>query len=806
MTMHILPMPDMPVPVPDAGFGALSTEQGNLPLESVEVRATVTGLVAGVEVGQGFRNPHDVPVEATYIFPLPDRAAVTAMKMEAADRVVEARLDERGKARADYDAAIEAGQRAAIAEEDRPDVFTMRVGNILPGEHVTVRLTLAQPLPYEDGAALFRFPLVVAPRYIPGTPIDDAPAGDGVASDTDAVPDASRISPPVLLPGFPNPVRLALSVELDPAGPPVGQVHSSLHVTATETGADGRTAISLLPGERLDRDFVLRLGFDHQQETTAVLDEQGTFTLTVLPSGTAAPRPRDVVLVLDRSGSMGGWKMVAARRAAARVVDTLTSADRFAVLSFDHEIDRPGLLPGGLVAATDRHRFRAVEHLAKLEARGGTEMYQPLHEAAGLLDDATRDRVLVLITDGQIGNEDQILSRLVPMLSGVRVHTIGVDQAVNAGFLNRLAQAGQGRAELVESEDRLDEAMEHIHHRIGAPLATGLSLSAEGDLHIVDGTVAPRRLGALYPGVPLVLSGRWDGAGEGTLTVRGTAADGTPWSRTARAVRADAPAAAAVWARAHLRDLEDDYAIRATQALEQRIVEISLKYSVLCRFTAFVAIDTRVVTEGGRPHKVVQPVESPRGWAEPQVAYPVAAAMVHGSMAPRARRTAKAAGGAPAFPPAAPQPPMPAAPAGRAAPRFDQDDFDVPDFLSTGPEASPPAGPGPVPSPAPGPMPRPVDPAADPRQVAARELARLTAEAPAGASDAQRWAALVALRQRLLEHLATHQDKALADLAETLNVTDRADLADLWERTVRTLTDLAGHSRRPFWKRGFGDM
>src|SRR5206468_1328853 len=153
--------------------------------------------------------------------PLPDRAAVTGMRMEAADRVVEGVLKERGQAREDYEAALAAGQRAALAEEDRPDVFTMSVGNILPGERVTVRLTLSQPLPYEDGEATLRFPLVVAPRYIPGTPLDGPSVGAGTGPDTDAVPDASRITPPVLLPGFPNPVRLTLAVDVDPAGLPL---------------------------------------------------------------------------------------------------------------------------------------------------------------------------------------------------------------------------------------------------------------------------------------------------------------------------------------------------------------------------------------------------------------------------------------------------------------------------------------------------------------------------------------------------------------------------------------------------------
>ena len=267
MTVRITPLPHQPPAQPDAGLGALSTGRGNLPLEAVDVRAAITGLAAGVEVTQGYRNPFDEPLEATYVFPLPDRAAVTGLRMEAADRVIEGVLKERGQARHEYDAAIAAGKRAGIAEEDRPDVFTMRVGNILPGERVTVRLTLDQPLPYEDGAATFRFPLVVAPRYIPGTPLDDAPAGGGSAPDTDAAPDASRISPPVLLPGFPNPVRLSLSVEIDPAGLPLTEIRSALHVVATEEAATqegaepARTTVRLVPGERLNRDFVLRLGF-----------------------------------------------------------------------------------------------------------------------------------------------------------------------------------------------------------------------------------------------------------------------------------------------------------------------------------------------------------------------------------------------------------------------------------------------------------------------------------------------------------------------------------------------------------------
>ncbi|MFG1689215.1 VIT domain-containing protein [Nonomuraea sp. NPDC049269] len=599
------------LPVPDAGFGALRTARGNLPLESVDVSADISGLVAGVEVTQGFRNPYDVTLEATYVFPLPDRAAVTGFRMEADDRVIEGVLKERGQARADYDQALREGKRAAIAEEDRPDVFTIRVGNLLPGERVTVRLTLSQPLPYEDGAATFRFPLVVAPRYIPGTPLDGPGSGDGTAPDTDAVPDASRITPPVLLPGFPDPVRLSLTATIDAAGLDLREMASSLHVVEEEVHEkeghekEGRT-VRLRPGERLDRDFILRLSFD--ASTALQLDGEGAFSLTVLPPALESPRaPRDLVLLLDRSGSMGGWKMVAARRAAARIVDTLTEQDRFAVLTFDSVVEQAF---EGLVTASDRNRYRAVEHLSRVDARGGTELLEPLRQAISLLhDQAGRERVLVLVTDGQVGHEDQILEQTGGALSSMRVHTVGIDRAVNAGFLGRLAGLGAGRCELVESEDRLDAAMEQIHRRIGAPLVTDLSLK---DLDVEPGTVT--HLGSIFPGVPLRVYGRYRNGSS--VTVRGLAS-GTPWEQQVTGTVADNPAIRAVWARAYLRELEDRYAM-GEHELEAQIVRVSLENGVLCRFTAYVAVDTRKVAEGEPEHRVIQPVEPPSGWELPQ--------------------------------------------------------------------------------------------------------------------------------------------------------------------------------------------
>ncbi len=303
------------------------------------------------------------------------------------------------------------------------------------------------------------------------------------------------------------------------------------------------------------------------------------------------------------------------------MIDTLGDADRFSVMAFDSTVETPPTLQEGLVSATDRHRFRAVEYLAGVEARGGTEIVEPLERALRMLGPSSAeegDRILVLITDGQVGNEDQILKRLGTRLRGVRVFTIGIDRAVNEGFLRRLAERGGGSCELVESEDRLDEVMTNIHRRIGTPLLTGLNVAPEG-LAIEPGEVVPRRLPDLFAGSPLLILGRYRGRPEGSIAIHGVEATGMPHVDTVPARVRENPAIAAAWARGQIRQLEDRYAAGDGDrpALEKAIVGISLRFQVLCRFTAYVAVDrSEAVNPGGSRHRITQPVEMPQGWGQ----------------------------------------------------------------------------------------------------------------------------------------------------------------------------------------------
>ena len=613
-----IPMVDVPQGAPRR-LGSLSAGKAALPLAAVSLRARVIDRVAEVQVEQKFQNPLTEPIEAVYVFPLAGGCAVSSFEMQIGSRTLRAKIEERAEARRQYAEALDQGKRAALLEQERDDVFTVQVGNLKPGDEITVRLTYSERLPFfEDGRTELRLPLVVAPRYVGGEELPREQAGHGVVPDSSTVPDASRITPPRLAPGF-DP-RVSLSIEAELFGG-FDQLECSQHAVRTAAGPESAKVQLSKEREPLDRDFVLRWKLAGETVRSQLLVHGGFALLSVLPPAREGflGTPRDVVFVLDRSGSMEGSKMASAARACALLLRTLAPRDRFALQSFDDAVE---WMPGGFVQADEAGIDRGEKWLRTVFARGGTELDQALAAALSQIRQGAgegRIPVVVLLTDGQVGDESSVLKRIQQELGDSRVFTVGIDTAVNEGFLKRLAALGGGTSSFVEPGARLEEALQAVGREIGTPLITGLRLEGEAS------ETSPARIPDLFEGRASTAFFRHGG---GRVTVSGKWADGKKFEERLEAREAPLAAIDHLWARARVMDLEDEFRATHSDEIKKQIVALSVKHTVLTRFTAFVVIDSEVVNQGGQRRTVVQPVEMPAEWEPPQVTLMHGAAMM----------------------------------------------------------------------------------------------------------------------------------------------------------------------------------
>jgi len=592
-------------------FGSLCVTRDNrrarLPLAGVRVSARVADRVAQISMEQKFQNPFAEALEAVYIFPLAGGSAVSAFELQVGSRVIKGLVKERGEARRTYVEAVQQGKRAALLEQERDDVFTVQVGNLPPGEEVTVRIVVSERLPFfEDGTTELRLPLLVAPRYIPGNPLPRDPVGEGVEWDTDQVPDASRLTPPRLAPGF-DP-KVALQIEVEVAGGALADLACSQHATKMSSG---RIALAK-QDELLDRDFILRWKLAGDKVRTSLLATKDGFgMLSILPPkrdgflGLA----RDVVFILDRSGSMSGVKMTSAARACSLLLATLGPRDRFAVTAFDNTTE--WFSDGKFVKADEAGLEAGEKFLRTIDARGGTELDPAMKETLDLIrrrkEDEGRVPVVVILTDGQVGNESAVFKRIQKEGGDTRIFTVGIDTAVNAAFLQRVSSLGGGTCTCVVPGEALEDALRGIGREIGAPLVVDVKVEGAEDL-------APARVPDLFAGRAATVFLRLKKGKAVTVTGRFT--DGTPFQETVEPGEIDLPAIAHLWARTRVTDLEDRFRLGDHQDQRRReIIDLAVRHTLLTRFTSFVVVDeSEIVNKGGEVHKVVQPVHQPAQW------------------------------------------------------------------------------------------------------------------------------------------------------------------------------------------------
>jgi Ca-activated chloride channel family protein len=632
-------------------FGSFENEKREsgrpaLPLASVDISANVVDRIASVTVVQKFVNQLKEPIEAVYIFPLAGSSSVSRFQMQVGERVIEGLIKERAVARQEYQAAVDEGKRAAILEQERDDVFTAQVGNIMPGEEITVTIVYSERLAYfASGHTEIRLPLVVAPRYVAGVPLDRDSVGDGVEPDTDKVSDASRITPPRLAPGFDPKVSLSLSVNIELADDDqVADLVCSQHATKSGFGKNGIKVGLAKDDEPLDRDFVLswKLAAADLKSIGLVTEKAVPIKEVDFQYGMVSINPpaleqasskvvaRDVVFLLDRSGSMNGLKMTSAARALIILLNTLRPDDRFAICAFDTTFE-------WLEDSGRQHKFfpaslkaieRGVTYLRSIDARGGTEMQGALEDCFDLIEQAAaaekstsknkakRQAIVVLITDGEVADESHILRTIQGRVNATRVFTVGVDTAVNDGFLKRLASLGGGTSTFVPPGDALENALISVAREIGVPLVT--------DLHIVDNkqlTCAPRKTIDLFEGRPVSIYFQCTSDKlPQTIEVVGRLANGGKYKEKI-SLRPTANAALPqLYAKARISELEDlmrDSIANEGQIYEREIVELSVAHSLLTRFTAFLAVDhSEIANPSGDLRKLVQPVETPAQWKE----------------------------------------------------------------------------------------------------------------------------------------------------------------------------------------------
>jgi Ca-activated chloride channel family protein len=587
-------------------------------LLGVEVRAEVLAGHASAAVRQRYKNAENKPIEAVYTFPLPTKAVLTGFSMTVEGRRIDGEVHEREDAFRRYDDAITAGHGGALLEQERPNVFTANVGNLLPGEETIIELQYVEPVLADEGAVRWSIPTVVAPRYVPGVASGDRTA-HGTANPTHRVPDADRISPPIG--DAPYGLALDLSFDLGVALDIESPSHAVV-VTHEEGKARVRFSQSEVP---LDRDIVVAAlaksaateaapiasALSHRRPQTAT----GTFALTLVPdlgAGHAkAPASRaEVVFLLDRSGSMGGVSIQEARTALRLCLRQLREGDRFNVLAFDDVIESfaPSMVP-----FTQATLQRADEWLAGVDARGGTELLQPILEAAKLAPDG----LVVVLTDGQVGNEDEILAAFSRAHKSARVYSFGIGTNVSDALLQSLADQSGGAVEMIYPGERIDEKVVAQFARATAPRVTELTIKARG---IELGEIAPAEPSALVDGEPFCLFATYEVPGRGAIEIRGKLGGESFFLEVPveLAEASDRPVLAKLWAQARVRDLERAVVTgRRAEAMKDRIVKLAVEHGVSSRYTSMLVVEKRTGDRraSGQPETRVIPVNAPAGWA-----------------------------------------------------------------------------------------------------------------------------------------------------------------------------------------------
>ena len=586
-------------------------EQIPLPLRHTAVEAQINGYISAVNVRQTFENPYSQKIEAVYLFPLPEKSAVNEFLMTIGDRKIRGILREKEEAERIYNQARAQGYQASLLVQHRPNVFEQKVANIEPGKSIDVDIRYFHTLTYNDGWYSFVFPTVVGPRFNPPgskDPIEALPRGTRSEGSTAVT---------YLRPNERSGHDLSISVSID-AGVPIEELRSSHVIEATNPNRE-RAVVSLANKATLpNRDFILDFKVAGEQIRSNLLTHvdpesgQGYFTMMMYPPAGLENLPRqpmELVFVLDASGSMSGVPMLQAKQAILAALSHLQPNDTFQVIRFSDNASRFGPAP---VPATPQNIARAKDYVKKLSGGGGTMMIEGIRAALDFPHDPSRLRFVTFLTDGYIGNEQEIIGEVHRRIGASRIFSFGVGSSVNRYLLERMAREGRGAVAWLGPADSGAEIMGAFFERISHPAMTDLAIDW-GSMRVSD--VYPSRAPDLFVGRPVFVTGKFSGQ-PGAVTVSGLAGNETQ-QFVIDPAGADAASSniSKIWARLRIADLSDRQAWENDPhgELGVEIMQTALRYQLMSAYTSFVAVDASRRTEGDHGITVQQPVPVPDG-------------------------------------------------------------------------------------------------------------------------------------------------------------------------------------------------
>lgn len=560
-----------------------------LPLKGTQVDVKISGVIADVVVTQHYRNEGQRPIEAKYVFPGSTRAAVHAMNVRLGDRLITAEIREKQRARLEYDAAKREGKTTALLEQERPNVFSMNVANILPGDDVRVELKYTELIAPDAGQYRFVFPTVVGPRYRSPS----ASAANGHLSATAHLPEGAKSN-----------TTFDLNVQLH-APLPVSEVVSHTHkLEAQGVGTDRVTLALADEGMRDNRDFILEYKLGGERTATGLMlyrapdapDAENFFLALVEPPKQVAPvqiNPRDYIFVVDISGSMHGHPLQTAKVLLRDLIGGLRPSDSFNVVLFSGS---SRVLSEQSVPATQANIARAIKTIDQMGGGGSTEIVPALRRVAALPKPADVSRSVIVVTDGYVAVENEVFQLVRRNLDNANVFAFGIGSSVNRHLIEGLARAGQGEAFIVTKPERAAEQAERLRRMIDSPVLTQLKARFTG-LDVYD--VEPASLPDVMGGRPVVVWGKWRGSAAGAkLILQGHSASGTHTDIVdAPTPDADAVALKHLWARQRIAQLGDEEALMGGQTQREPITTLGLKYGLLTQYTSFIAVDQVVRTQ-----------------------------------------------------------------------------------------------------------------------------------------------------------------------------------------------------------------